>query len=218
MFWACTHNHTGVIQKLITRYEPSASTVEIPARILHNIITDYRGRLTGVSATIKVLTLNLVIRKCHVKAFELLLELGAFVNTRDSRVLLYQSRSLVRRLCRPPRRNLFILLFDAMARSQVNLTKPQLNRILILLITSDAPLDLIATVLDLETAITPTSAIAWCALYQRLFYVTQLLCSSCYSKGVLTSTESIVVPLSRYRCIFPYSRLCMCSLSPVWRG
>jgi hypothetical protein len=146
MFWACTHNHTSVIKTLITVYAASARTVEIPAKNTHGVNMNYDRRLTG---TATVLTLNLVVRKCHVEAFELLLMLGACVNTRDCGVSLHQSRSLVRRLCRPLQRNLLILLFGAVARSQVNLTKPQLNRILILLITSDAPLDLIKTVLDL---------------------------------------------------------------------
>ncbi|KAF2683547.1 hypothetical protein K458DRAFT_389473 [Lentithecium fluviatile CBS 122367] len=148
MIWACIHNHTNVVQKLVTRYEASACTITISAKIPPNNITDYHAWLHGFVSPLKVLTLNLVVRKCHVEAFKLLLELGACVNVRNTRVSLHQSRSLLRRLFCPPQRSLLILL-DALAKSRISLTKLQLDRMLILSINSGALLDLIESILDL---------------------------------------------------------------------
>ena len=149
MFWACTHNHINLIQKLITDYHASASTLEIPAKNQDEVESYYYRRLPSVSPIVKVLTLNLVARRCHVGAFELLLRLGACVNDHDSSVSPYQPWFLLRRLCRPPKRRLLVLLFDAVASSRISLTKRQLDQILVLLVASDAPVDLIISVLDL---------------------------------------------------------------------
>jgi len=135
MFWACTHNQTTVIRTLVTNYASSASTVDLPS-----IYYPYR---------VRVLTLNLVVRKSLSEAFNLLLELGALVNNCNIGVSQYQPWFLLRRLCRPSKWKLLTRLLDVVESSQNYLLKRQLDQTLILLIKFKAPLDLVKRVLDL---------------------------------------------------------------------
>ncbi|KAF2872799.1 hypothetical protein BDV95DRAFT_594102 [Massariosphaeria phaeospora] len=146
MFWACTHNHVSLIRKLVTRYDVSPSTVETPISNWHLMDTNWYNRLFIPN----VLTLNLVVRKRHVEAFDTLLRLGARIDDfNHDRVSPCQPSFLLRRLCRPPQRTLLVLLFDVIASSQISLSEVQLSTMLMLLITSDAPLDIVTRTLDL---------------------------------------------------------------------
>ncbi|KAF2676589.1 hypothetical protein K458DRAFT_396747 [Lentithecium fluviatile CBS 122367] len=117
MFWACTHNHTSMIQKLIARYEAPASTVVIPVRIAQNV------------TPVKVLTLNLVVRKFK--------DITVPTVVSSAAPMPYSQRQLL------------ALLLGAVRRSQLDLTRRQLNQTLVILIMSNAPLDFITAVLDL---------------------------------------------------------------------
>lgn len=127
--WACTRGQLSAIGRVISTYGASPSTVRLTE-------TDGPSPAT--------LTLHLAVRKGHLDAFRLLLELGARVDNRDATTT--QLESLLRRLFSPPKPDFVRAFFEAGCGSQ--LPSRLLDRTLVMLINKGASLDLVLLALD----------------------------------------------------------------------